>query len=82
MAKLPKGALKLARTLRDEVKAITAGRPMWYVAVHELELRHADVPQETIDAAIDLAIAKEWLHGTPGRPVISVSYKHKGSFGS
>lgn len=83
MAKPPKGSLKLARTLRDDVKAITGNRDMWWVSVHELELRHPREKREAVAAAIALAIEKGWLHGQPGpAPSDCVSYKHQGSFGS
>lgn len=79
----PKGSLKLARTLRDDVKAITGNRDMWWVSVHELALRHPDESQAAIDAAVALAIAKGWLHGQPGSaPTDCVSYRHEGGFGS
>lgn len=83
MSKPPKGSTKLARALRDDVKAISGGRNMWWVAVHELSLRHPDASEAAIDAAIELAIAKGWLDGDRGHgPTLSVTYKHKGSFGA
>lgn len=81
-SKLPKGLTKLARDLRDDVKAISAGRPMWWVSVHELALRHAGHRPDTVKAAVALAIDKGWLHGQPGPgPTDCVSYKYPGSFG-
>lgn len=83
MSKPPKGSTKLARTLREDVKAISRGRPMWWVSVSELSLRHPDSSEAAIDAAIALAIAKGWLEGDRGHgSTLSVSLKHKGSFGT
>lgn len=74
MPKPPKGATKLARILRNDVAAITRGRPMRWVMVHELGLRHADAGEATVEAAIALAIDKGWMIGE-GAPPHSVCLK-------
>lgn len=66
-----KPPLGLARTLRDDVFRITDGRPMRWVMVDELRLRHADNALAKIDEAVALAIAKGWMtgEGTPSHSV-------------
>lgn len=66
-----KPPLGLARSLRDDVYRLTDGRPMRWILVHELHLRHPDRTLATIDAAIALAIAKGWMIGE-GAPAHSV----------
>lgn len=44
---------------------------MRWVSVHELGLRHPDLSEESLDHAVALAIAKEWMLGE-GRPPHSV----------
>jgi len=74
MPRLPKGSTKLARILREDVVAITRGRPMRWVMVHELGLRHADAGEAAVNAAIALAIDKGWMVGE-GAPPHSVCLK-------
>jgi hypothetical protein len=74
---MPKGSTKLARLLRDDVRAITRGRPMRWVMLHELGLRHPDVGEASLDAAIALAIDKGWMVGE-GAPPHSVCLKDDG----
>ncbi len=66
-----KQPLGLARSLRDDVYRVTDGRPMRWVMVDELRLRHADRTLAKIDAAVALAIGKGWMEGT-GEPAHSV----------
>lgn len=66
-----KPPLGLARTLRADVYRITDGRPMRWVMVHELGLRHPDASPGILDAAVALAIAKGWMTGE-GTPAHSV----------
>lgn len=61
-----------ARALRDDVRAITRGKPMRWLMVHELGLRHPDASAEAIDGAIALAIANGWIKGAGGEPPHSV----------
>lgn len=70
MAK-PKPPLGLARKLRDDVYAVTAGRPMRWIMVGELGLRHPNTSVATLDAALALAIEKGWMigEGTPPHSV-------------
>lgn len=77
MPKPPKGSTKLARTLRDDVRAIasTFNSSIRWVMVHELGLRHPDASAEAIDAAIALAIASGWLKGDGSAPPHSVCLK-------
>jgi hypothetical protein len=75
MPKPPRGSTRLARILRDDVAAITRGRPMRWVMVHELGLRHADADEAAVDAAIALAIEKGWMVGE-GAPAHSVCLKN------
>ena len=70
MPKVPKGSTKLARILRDDVAAITGGRPMRWVMVHELGLRHADAGAAAVEAAIALAIDKGWMIGEARRRTV------------
>lgn len=72
-----KPPLGLARKLRDDVFAVTGGRPMQWVMVGELGLRHPDTPIETLDVALTLAIAKGWMTGE-GSPPHSVCLTDEG----
>jgi hypothetical protein len=72
-----KPPLGLARTLRDDVYKVTAGRPMRWVMVGELGLRHPDTAMATLDAALTLAIEKGWMTGE-GSPVHSVMLTDEG----
>lgn len=74
-----KESAKLARTLRDDVRAIASthdSRVRW-VMVHELGLRHPEAGEGAIEAAIELAIAKGWLKGE-GTPPHSVCLAPEG----
>ncbi len=53
-----KPPLGLARKLRDDVYAVTGGRPMRWMMVDELWLRHPNTSLATLDAALALAIDK------------------------
>ena len=53
-----KPPLGLARKLRDDVDAVTGGRPMRWMMVDELWLRHPNTSLATLDAALALAIDK------------------------
>jgi len=68
----PKGSTKLARTLRDDVRAITGGVPMRWLSLHELGLRHPEAKPEAIEAAVALAIDSGWMIGEGGDPPHSV----------
>ena len=67
----PKPPLGLARKLRDDVYRVTAGRPMHWLMVDELWLRHPNTSAATLEAAVALAIAKGWMIGE-GMPAHSV----------
>lgn len=72
-----KPPLGLARKLRDDVFKVTAGRPMRWVMVGELGLRHPDTALPTLDAALALAIEKGWMTGE-GSPVHIVMLTDEG----
>lgn len=83
MPRPPTGSTKLARALRDDVRAITSAfsSPIRWIMVHELGLRHPDESEEAIDAAVELAIPKGWLKGDGSTPLHSVCLAREG-FGS
>lgn len=56
-----KGSTKFARILREDVRAITRGQPMRWVMVHELGLRHPQLSDDALAAALALAVDRSWL---------------------
>jgi hypothetical protein len=56
--------------VRDDVLRVTRGRPMHWVAVHEIAQR-LGLKNDVIETAVHLAIAKGWLVGD-GEPPHSV----------
>lgn len=73
----PKPPLGLARSLRYDLYALTVGRPIPWVQVHELGLRHPHSAIPTLEAAVALAIARGWMTGQ-GEPVQAVSLTEEG----
>lgn len=72
-----KPPLGLARKLRDDLYRITSGRPLRWIMVGELGLRHPDTTMTTLEAALALAIEKGWMTGE-GSPVHSVMLTDEG----
>ncbi len=72
-----KPPLGLARRLRDDLYALTDGRPMRWIMVGELGLRHPDTALAALDAALALAIEKGWMTGE-GSPPHSVCLTDEG----
>lgn len=72
-----KPPLGLARKLRDDVYAVTVGRPMKWITVGELCLRHPHKSLPALEAALALAIARGWMEGA-GDPPESVRLTEDG----
>lgn len=53
--------MPLARKLRDDAYKVTSGQPMRWIMVGELGLCHPDTAMAPLDAALALAIEKDWM---------------------
>ena len=73
----PKPPLGLDRSLRYDPNALTVGRAVPWVQVHELGFRHPHSAIPTLEAAVALAIARGWMTGR-GEPVQAVSLTEEG----